>query len=237
MAIVLIIIGLISGFTLPMLKSIMDAQRAKATAQNQEKILYAIASYANQYKFLPYAADPTTSNGKEDKATRRRRGIVPYATLGLPESIAKDGYQRWFTYVVDDYYAVMPEMGIPGAASKPIINRLCENLKHTNELRIKGGQENIAVALISHGPNGRGAYPNPFNSPPQDADEHQNATSDQEIVDRPFSLDPSHPFSHKVVWVTSRNLLAIYGLNPCPPARELAPQSGDTRYDKPQPLE
>jgi prepilin-type N-terminal cleavage/methylation domain-containing protein len=234
MAIVLIIMGVIGSMTLPALKIMLDNQRAKTTAQRQELILYALASYANQYKILPYAADPTNPTGTEDKSTQRRRGIVPYAALGLPETIARDGYHNWFTYVVDDYFATMPEMSIPGSVSHPLVNKLCQTYIHQNALYIKGLAENIAIALISHGPEGRGAYPNTLANPPRGKDEEQNATSDQEIIDRPMSLDPLDPFSHKVVWVTSRNLIAIYGHAPCPPPRELIPQSGKSRYELPQ---
>jgi type II secretory pathway pseudopilin PulG len=234
MTIVLIIIGLISGFAFPTLKVALDNQKIKVTEQNFEKILYALASYANQNKSLPNAADPQNRTGKEDKASNRRRGILPYADLGIPESIAKDGYQRWFTYIVDDYYAAVSPLMIHRSASQANQNRLCDNLIPPNPLKIRGLQENVAIAIISHGPQGRGAYPNPQASPPLGADEQQNSTSDQEIIDRPISLDPTHTFSHSVVWVTSRNLLSIYGHAPCPPIREDISISGGTRYEIPR---
>lgn len=215
MAVVLIIIGLIGGITLPSLKAMLDWQKAAITAQNQEKILYALASYAIQNKTLPYAESPLSSQEKAHKTTRRR-GIVPYAALGLPESTAKDGYHHWFTYVVDDYYTVIPKIGSPMPLQQPT-NRLCEKQIHLNPLNIKGLQDSVAVVLISHGPQGRGAYPNPLKSEGLGSDEKQNATSETEIIDRPISQDPHNPFSHKVVWVTASNLLALYGHAPCPP--------------------
>ena len=215
-AIVLIIIGLMGGVALPSLKAMLDWQKAATTAQNQEKILYALASYAIEKKSLPYAANPLNPQEKSPEMIRRRRGIVPYAALGLPESIAKDGYRRWFTYVVDDYYAVIPKIGSPPLTQQPT-SRLCEKNIHPNPLSIKGLQDNVAVVLISHGLQGRGAYPNPLESEGLGRDEKQNATSDREIIDRPLSQDPQDPFSHKVVWVTASNLLALYGRAPCPP--------------------
>lgn len=234
MALVLIIIGLIGGVTLPTLKIMLEGQRARTTAQHQDQILYALASFANQNKFLPHAADPTASQGRQDTATKRRRGIVPFADLGLPESIAKDGYLNWFTYVVDDYYTVPSERSVAEAISQPSISKLCMTHTYLTALRIRGLQDNVALALISHGPKGRGAYPDPLVNPPLGAEEQQNTTSDREIIDRPISYDPSHPFSHKVVWATSRNLLAIYGHAPCPPTQEALAQSGETRYDPAQ---
>lgn len=205
-AIVLIIMGLVGGMALPTLKWMLEWQKETVTVHHQEKILYALASYAVQNKMLPYAANPGLPSGSQDKG--RCRGIVPYADLGLPESIAKDGHHRWFTYVVDGYYAIPSPSGI---------NRLCNQKGHSTPLRVKGMQDKIAIALISHGPQGRGAYPNPMAIPPQGEDEMQNATSDMEIIDRPWSRDPSNPFSHKVAWVTAQNLLAVYAHAPCPP--------------------
>jgi type II secretory pathway pseudopilin PulG len=234
MAMVLIIMGMVGGFALPLLKGVLDNQKNKITEQNQERILYALAGYANQNKMLPYAADPQNINGKEDKATYRRRGIIPYADLGIPESIAKDGYQRWLTYIVDDHYAVTPPIASHGSTLQPTMYRLCEKHAHPNPLKMRGLQENVAVVLISHGPQGRGAYPNPLSVPPLGIDEQQNTISEHEIIDRPISSNPAHPFSHKVAWVTARNLLAMYGHAPCPPAREEIPMSSGMRYELPQ---
>ena len=232
MAIVLIIVGLISGTALPILQVMLEWQKATATAQHQEKILYALASYAAQYKILPYAADPAAPSGKQEKT--RRRGIVPYADLGLPESIAKDGYQRWFTYVVDDYYAVIPKSGTAGAVPQQPVNKFCEKHKHPKPLHIKGFQESIALAIISHGPQGRGAYPNPLAAPPHGEDETQNTASDTELIDRSLSRDPLNPFSHKVAWVTPKNLLAVYGHAPCPPVADFKQPAGEVRYQAPR---
>jgi len=225
-AIVLIIIGLISGMALPALKAMLDWQKAAITAQNQEKILYALASYAIQHKSLPYAANPINTQGKQDEALRRRRGIIPYADLGLPEAAAKDGYHHWFTYVVDHDYASLPKMSPDRFLMQPLRNKLCEmpqspTYLHLSPLHIKDGQKNIALALISHGPQGRGAYPHPLESGFLGIDERQNATSDEEIIDRPINHDPQNPFSHKVVWVTASNLLAVYGRAPCPPVEDI----------------
>jgi len=224
-AVVLIIIGVVSGMALPALTSMLNWQKTATTAQNQEKILYALANYAIQNKSLPYAANPIDSYGKQNVTARRRRGIVPYADLGLPESVAKDGYRHWFTYVVDHDYATLPEKLYGQSPIQSLRNKLCEmpqsaTYLHLNPLHIRNGQKNIALALISHGPKGKGAYPNPLGSDFLGSDEKQNATSDHEIIDRPISQDPQNPFSHTVVWVTAANLLALYGRAPCPPLEE-----------------
>lgn len=234
-AVVLIIIGLISGMALPAIITMLDWQKAATTAQNQEKILYALASYAIQNRSLPYAAKPINSYGKQDIETRRRRGIVPYTDLGLSENVAKDGYHHWITYVLDHDYATLPEKPQGKLLMERPKNKLCEmpqssTYLHLNPLHIKGGQKNIALALISHGSKGRGAYPNPLESGLMGSDEKQNATSDKEIIDRPISQDPQNPFSHKVVWVTASNLLALYGRAPCPPIEDMPKPSNLRLY-------
>jgi prepilin-type N-terminal cleavage/methylation domain-containing protein len=242
MAIVLIIIGLVAGMTLPTLRGMVDWQKGRVTANHQEQILYALASFAIQNKSLPYAADPLiplglNTFGKEDKDNKQRRGIVPFASLGLPKAIACDGYQRWFTYVVDEHYAIMPKVEMQGGHAHTLENRLCEKRSPANPLKLKGNglETNIAFAIISHGPQGRGAYPNPLEKPPLGPDEHTNATSDRQIIDRPLSQDPSNPFSHLVVWVTPRNLLAIYGHSPCPREKEMVPSSLPIQFPQSQP--
>ncbi|MBX9806052.1 MAG: prepilin-type N-terminal cleavage/methylation domain-containing protein [Alphaproteobacteria bacterium] len=210
MAVVLIIIGLIGGLTMPALKVMMEWQKASTTTQNQEKILFALSSYALQHKKLPYAGDFT---GKSTPG--RVQGIVPFGALGIPEALAKDGYHRWFTYKVDDVFAKTPTELI-----RQLGGNLCYLLNQNIQLTVKGGEKEasstkIAVALISHGPQGRGAYPNPSHPPPIGKDEELNTQSRDQVIDRPISYDPANPFSHKVVWVTAQNLLAIYGRAPC----------------------
>lgn len=224
-AIVLIIIGIIGGMTFPIIKVMVDWQKTSTTAQNQEKILYALASYVTHWNALPYPADPRQSQGKQD-VLPRRRGIIPYADLGLPEATAKDGYNRWFTYVIDDHYGTQSTKHSLTGNTKPK-SKLCEGSLDKNPLHAKlltvkfkndmSPKVTIAVAVISHGPEGRGAYPHAVNSPPLGEDEELNTHSDTTICDRPYNQDSSNPFSHKVVWVTAKNLLAIYGRSPCPP--------------------
>jgi hypothetical protein len=237
MAIVLIIMGLVSGFTFPIIKIMMDGQKAQTTALHQEQILYALASYANKNNFLPYAANPTLQTGDQDASSRLRRGIVPFKNLGLPESIAKDGYHHWFTYVIDDFYGVQPERATAQSIFEPLKNRLCKNRHFSagqTPLKIRNVPEKIAVALISHGPEGRGSYPHHSSLLPQGIDEQQNSTSDQEIIDQPLRQDPTNPFSHKVAWVTAKNLMAIYARSPCPPLNDALPQSKDPIFQIPR---
>jgi prepilin-type N-terminal cleavage/methylation domain-containing protein len=189
MAIVLVIIGLVGSIALPGLKVMVNRQKISTTAERQEKILYALASYALLNGSLPNAASPMHLSGEEDKAHQLCRGVVPYATLDLPESFAKEGYHHWFTYVVEKKYTEVPS-GTP-LTQNPIQHeqsfcRLVKNPDKPSEtqpvkqqtipqpalkISINDGHQvvSVAVAVISHGPEGRGA-PNSL-TPPHEGDE------------------------------------------------------------------
>jgi prepilin-type N-terminal cleavage/methylation domain-containing protein len=230
MAIVLVIVGLVGGIALPSLKIMIDRQNALTTTERQEKILYALAGYALQHGALPNAASADHLSGIEDKENQLCRGIVPYATLGLQESFAKDGYHHWFTYVVEKEYTKSP----PGSAQDQHERSFCRFVLPTDKLANdqlmnplsalkitldRGQTVAIAVAVISHGPEGRGAYPQLLNPPPQGEDEEKNTNSTTTLVDRFISQNPKNPFSHKIVWATPQNLMSVYGHAPCPPPK------------------
>jgi prepilin-type N-terminal cleavage/methylation domain-containing protein len=232
MAIVLVIVGLVGGVALPSLRVMVDRQKTSTTLERQEKILYALAGYALQHGALPNAARAEHPSGAEDKESKLCRGIVPYATLGLPESFAKDGHHHWFTYVVEKEYTQRPP-GIVQDQREQCEQSFCRFVAPTSKLPEEQSQQPtlrialghgqtvpIAVAVISHGPEGCGAPNSPV--PPRGEDEGKNTTqntNDIPLVDRDFSKDPQHPFSHKVVWATASNLMAIYGRTPCPPPK------------------
>ena len=234
MAVVLMIIGLIGGMTLPALKIMLDWQKTTLTADRQEKILYAMANYVIQNKTLPYAADPADLRGKQDKENRRRRGIIPFYDLGLPESFAKDGHNHWFTYVVNDYYTYKYQTRsvnpmhvdihygerLPQICLESPPQSLSVKLPHRNITR------NIALALISHGSEGRGAYPHASSNPPAGEDEKLNAASEVVVIERPLSKNPQNPFSHTVISASGPYLLAVYGHTMCP-ARKVLQVTGN----------
>lgn len=159
--------------------------------------------------------------------------MQPLACLSLLR--AKDGHHHWFTYVVNRHYATSsPGVYFPGSVSHPPSHRLCEKQDAPFlSVKSKGVSTNIAVAIISHGPQGRGAFPHPSAILAQGQDEIQNSASDTQIIDRPISQAPLNPFSHRVVWVTAKNLLALYGRSPCPPLEDYKPAPGGVRYQMP----
>lgn len=166
-AIVMLILGLIGGLSLPLITAQINRAGIVKTRTNQEYALNAIAAYVEKNRIFPCPADPQVSGsdyGLEQKECQGKKGegILPFKTLGMSEIYAKDGFKHLMTYVVD-----------PG-----LTHRKNQNLLQT----VEGGQITIkneegvsvlpqkeakkgpispnfiALLLISHGESGVGAF-------------------------------------------------------------------------------
>ncbi|MBY0501122.1 MAG: type II secretion system GspH family protein [Alphaproteobacteria bacterium] len=167
MAIVMLIVGLVGGLSLPLLTAQINRAALVKTRANQEYVLNAIATYVEKNRIFPCPADPHVSGpdyGLEQKECQGKKGegILPFKTLGISEVYAKDGFKHLMTYVVD-----------PG-----LTNRKNQNLLQTVEggqITVKNEEGDsilpqrekrrgaispnfIAFLLISHGESGVGAF-------------------------------------------------------------------------------
>lgn len=205
MSIVLIIVGVIMSFALPALTTLLTQQRHKQTAHNQELVLHALAAYVNANGCLPC---PTCPPGSPSKI-----GLLPYRLLGLPESCAKDGFNTWMTYAVSENLVNAGKPFCP--ADTRVLEVQSEDGRSVLNLG-EGVKDIIAVVLISHGPEGHGAFLSPGGERipvPEDRPlEALNADETYRFVTAPYV--PGR-FQHKVVWVTRNNLMAVYAKNPC----------------------
>lgn len=78
----------------------------------------------------------------------------------------------------------------------------------------------IAFILISHGPQGSGAYcvnGTRDRYPTLHPLEAENTNDDLKFITRPLVFDGEQAFTHRVAWETAHNLMAIHAKNPCPP--------------------
>jgi len=80
--------------------------------------------------------------------------------------------------------------------------------------------ETPAFVLISHGPDGRGAWlangTNNRDDPPDSGPEMQNADGDQVFVDGPWNLKPGPThFDNVVRWMTQDGIMAAHGALSC----------------------
>ena len=124
----------------------------RSTAANLSKIEDAISVYTTQNiaQFLPCPADGTVTGGARGFAPAPvggactiNAGVIPFRSLGLPESDVTDAYGTVVTLIVDDL-----SLDVCAGTSGRLGN-----------LTLFGGsQPNALYALISHGENKRGGY-------------------------------------------------------------------------------
>ncbi|MDR3030890.1 MAG: hypothetical protein LBU35_00700 [Holosporales bacterium] len=94
----LLIIGLVSAIVLPQLKSILTLTRTQKTQSNIDFVIKSIgAYYLSSYK-IPYPSKFDLNIGEQNESMKDSFGIVPFKTLGIMESFAKNGYGKWLLY-------------------------------------------------------------------------------------------------------------------------------------------
>ena len=229
-ALCLVVMGVVLSLGIPSFLQYLRYQRTLETKEKQEKILQSLGGFVLQNGYLPLPADPFASPENFGVARESAMnppdmiGILPFKTLGLPESYAQDGFKRYFTYAG----------GTPSNHIKDIQGSFCmaqnffpiqvfEKLSSSHSPFLRGSETDpVAVALVSHGENGYGAY---YGVPghvlkltevsQKGQDEEDNATSKLSFIQRAFSASKEDYFDDIVVWVTYMNLMALYVRSPC----------------------
>lgn len=238
MTIVLAIMGVLSGLALPFLSQHMERIRHQTTKEHQKEIMDSIEIYFSNMQSLPCPADPV-SKGKArpicQTTSQEAIGIIPYRTLGLPESVARDGFGYYMTY------AVHPDLTKHGAGdahqsfADPKMPKLIITDESGDSVLVdtpdqnseKGSIDVIAYVLVSHGPGGNGAYtgkrrPKKITLTPTSNDEKENNNGDLKFRTKQYSTNPENLFRHKLVWRTQKKLYRTYDLLQ---AHDLLPQN------------
>ena len=234
-AIVLCIIGVLSGIGIPAINSYIKHQKARKTEDHLEQILQSLTAYLLNNKSLPCPSNPKAS--AEETGTSDQNcsfedttvGLVPYRTLGIPEKIAKDGYHHWITYAVDPALS-NPDIKYLNAPDDVVLPNLvfCEVQSGATPLNVTGpdkqsvldpssqAKDPIALVLVSHGPSGDGSFDDKGDRrSPASPDKGTNADSTANFVDRTPSFNKGDFFDDTVKWVTRNNLMALYGKQIC----------------------
>jgi type II secretory pathway pseudopilin PulG len=233
-AIALIVMGLILGARIPSFLHYLRWQKIQETKEKQEKILYSIAGFVLQNGFVPLPASPY-EKGKNFGLSRQSlntpldmRGLVPFKTLGLPESYSKDGFKRYFTYIGG---GVQKERGDLSTHSSfcqmrppyplEVDERQSSGILSKRPDRL-ASKSPVVLILMSHGESGYGAYygsegtiNRSIKAHRGSLDKQQNASQDLRVVNRATSIKPQDFFDDIIVWVTRENLMAFYGKRPC----------------------
>lgn len=263
LSVVMIIVGLLAGFGLPILSTITLKEKMLKTTAHQEEVAHALAAYVLMHYKLPCPAAPDgdgTAQPECHNYPQRCQGIIPYRTLGLPQKVARDGFNHWVTYKVtpeltkpmlalngQQNIAVPAASRLPGLPGRPTFtqpsggllthesNTFCLHrvprvvVTVTDErgqaVLTPSPQDFIAFALISHGPEGAGAYTGqgvarfPVHRP------LESGHSDDQLKVHAISYNPKH-FTHIVFWVTRNILMAHYAKTPCLRSHENLNPSG-----------
>ncbi len=245
MAIVLTIIGVMASFTLPLFLKQHERSKISLTRENQEAVLYSLAAYLLMAKEIPCPADPNARGADFGWARSTCTyspqacvGIIPFRTLGLSESLAKDGFKRYMTYAIEpkvrneslgfeeesgDVFSSFycSRQGQYKIDDKHLIVRNAHGKSVFQQAGGQGGEslhDFVVVVLVSHGSPGHGAFQeggSRLQIPNAGAGEITNGRCDLSFVDRPYSTKKGHCFRHIVKWVSHKNLPALYGHTPC----------------------
>jgi prepilin-type N-terminal cleavage/methylation domain-containing protein len=222
MAMVLMIIALVLGGSLPVISGQIEQQRNTETRKQLAEIREALLGFAVSNNRLPCPADGTLNTGVEattgggaalvcslnSNVTNSSKGVVPWSTLGVSET---DAWGRRFTYNVTSAFADGADGTNDAAAaacptSTGVSFKLCSQA-NLNVLIAAAGANlaaNLPAVVVSHGKNGLGAYTQQgVQLTGATGDELENAnTGNNNFVNH----DASPNFDDLLVW-TPPNLL------------------------------
>lgn len=241
MAIVLIIIGLVSGITLPLMTLQNQRSNITRTREHQEYVMQALASFLIQNKRLPCPADPKadiTQFGLEVVSCAKSKtfqGIVPFRTLGISEKWVKDGFGHYMTYapepnLVKDFFTEFEQICLIPGGSLKLTNSAGNSV--VSDLN----KQPLTVILVSHGPDGRGSFLGQGQSsrsrlPELQAAKLENANGDSTFSEYINSADEE--YDDIVRWEALYPFMAYYVKQPCTPTvAQSAPKSNLLSQDK-----
>ncbi len=189
MAVVIVIMGLVMMTVLPALTAVRSANQSSLTTSNMRSLMLATAAFVQANGCLPCPAIPGGTMGNFGKLGNaagagcgtcpRAEGLPPFVALGVPASMAHDGWGHWITMRVDTALTVLPNN--PGTsfvppwaictatdASKGLCTKdtsskgLCAALSNASaaiEVKVpQGASQFAALIFVSHGKDGYGSY-------------------------------------------------------------------------------
>lgn len=102
LAIVLAIIGVIGGLSLPIVSHHLTQNKQSIAIKHQDVIMRSLAAYVLRHGRLPSAASPAATGASlGEECENLSIGIVPFKSLGLDSNLCKDGYNNYISYVVE----------------------------------------------------------------------------------------------------------------------------------------
>ena len=240
-AIVLVIVGILSSVFVSPFLNLQKVEKQRITSQRFENAMTSLTSFLLTHRYLPCPANPKNKGIEAGVAMKScmlpgtNVGILPYKTLGIPETQARDGFHQWITYAVvaeltDSF--VLKELNTQDETYQkrevfcevqPYTPIAIYNHRFESALSLDEEKDCVAFVLVSHGPKGILAYG--MNGGRQtllgvSPSEHKKMNADDtrlEFADGPVVLDPLRLSDDRVAWITRNNLMASYGKIPCHP--------------------
>ncbi len=242
MSIVLVVIGLIILIVFPALNAVRTNAQRSATDTNLQALLRATAAFAQANGCLP-CPTPADIYGsgfgrvRGDTVTaacnvcNSPEGIPPFVSLGVPMSMAKDGWGRWITMRVDPALTVSSMAGIIPSGQ---VGLCAANLNKANRIGIVvpgGATQAAAVIFVSHGPNGYGSYaanplsgdsngwrlsfPSGTTACASGGYERCNADGDLTFYNAPSVFGGNNPFDDILLFLDRNALVSLFGNGSC----------------------
>ncbi|MEZ0316035.1 MAG: prepilin-type N-terminal cleavage/methylation domain-containing protein [Methylophilaceae bacterium] len=198
MAVVLVIAGALLGAGLKLLNVQSERAAISVTQKHQETIKQALITYLGRMSRLPCPDTDSPPEGVDDNrdaagACTSFFGRVPYLDLGLDRATVLDGWDNYITYVVSPRWTltynpaaagniyqtnIMANAFWPGVriGGITVSDRFPWNAAALTVIANAGAGTGDALALISHGKTGMGAFNtgNIFNDIPPGVDERAN---------------------------------------------------------------
>ncbi len=169
MAVVVTLIGILMAMGLAVATSVMQNTQSSVTKDRQTYVRDALLAYFATNHRLPCPdrgsnVGNTGRDGVEDRtvggaapdattACTNPLGTVPFNTLGIAQEKALDGYGNYMTYRLDTARGWHLTATFPPAAC---VVPAAGQAVYTAPASVPSAS--AAVVLVSHGPNGRGAW-------------------------------------------------------------------------------
>ena len=196
MAVVLVILGLLLGGMLSGVSAMRASQQVEETRHRLEEIREALIAFAIVNRRLPCPANPATADTVAGAGIERTptvtgctggtAGVVPWATLGLPQT---DVWGHRFSYRVSPAFV--------GLA--PVLSLLTTG---DNTVRNRAGVSialQVPAVVVSHGANGAGgrSHLGTLVAVGSDPGQQENADGDNSFV----ADTVTDAFDDEIVWV------------------------------------
>lgn len=237
MAMVLAIISLLLVGLLPTITGQIEQQRVEQTRKQLEDIRQALIGFAVINGRLPCPAQASIATGTahageeaisgnycsctstsstiaqfsptNNCSQSSITGVLPWATLGLPET---DAWNNRFTYRVSSVYADMIAANTYGTGCTPGTNLTTSSFAICSPgtpdiFDAASGNlvyENVPAVVVSHGSNGLGAYMNTgIQIPGASGDEAENSDNNLSFVSHEFSTN----YDDLLTWISPSALI------------------------------